>query len=129
MMNIQFQGKHRLYGGPESIQNQLETLKKNHPLVISAQLDGDRVLAVSGEDTVDFFRNRLNIALSPRETRFLSPTVFKDPNEQSQYQNVMSELQQLADDAEEQQEAPDYNPSHGLLWRPLAELLEAFLRN
>jgi hypothetical protein len=127
-MNIQFQGRHRLFGNPETIHTQLETLKKNHPLVISAQLAGGRALAVSGEDTVDFFRNRLNIALSPRETRFLSPTVFKDPNEQPQYEKVMTELQQLADDAEEQQEAPDYNPSHGLLWRPLAELLEAFIQ-
>ena len=127
-MNIQFQGKHRLFGNPETIHTQLETLKKNHPLLISAQLDGGRALAVSGEDTVDFFRNRLNIALSPRETRFLSPTVFKDANEQPQYQKVMTELQQLADDAEEQQEAPDYNPSHGFLWRPLAELLDAFIQ-
>jgi hypothetical protein len=127
-MNIQFQGRHRLFGNPETIHTQLETLKKNHPLVISAQLGGGRALAVSGEDTVDFFRNRLNIALSPRETRFLSPTVFKDPNEQPQYQKVMTELQQLAEDAEDQQDALDYNPSHGLLWRPLAELLEAFIQ-
>jgi hypothetical protein len=84
---------------------------------------------VSEQDTVAFFRDRLNIALTPRETRFLSPTVFKDSNQHAQYQAVMAELQDLAEKADDQHDAPDYNPSHGLLWRPLSDLLEAFTRH
>jgi hypothetical protein len=128
-MNIAFQGRHRLSGPPESIQAQLETLKKNNPLLISAPLDANNVVAVSEQDTVAFFRDRLNIALTPRETRFLSPTVFKDSNQHAQYQAVMAELQDLAEKADDQHDAPDYNPSHGLLWRPLSDLLEAFTRH
>lgn len=126
--SLLFSGMTRLTGEPKNVRRATQEALKEKPLTIYTHVAPGDVILLDGQDTVHFLLNKLAMHLEPNELAYLDPTTFaevkKDPEKMGEYLEILDNLQNIADDAEEQQSASEFEEELG--WVSLSDLMERF---